>query len=87
VDTVIGEWVKAEGGEEGTVVAVAHAGGGTGGWQLLILQPNLRLTAASALNGQVVPPPSPCLRMRPGWTTSESAALSQATRPWRRSGA
>jgi hypothetical protein len=48
VDTVIGEWVKAEGGEEGIVVAVAHAGGDTAGWQLLILQPNLRLTTASA---------------------------------------
>ena len=31
MDAVIGEWVKAEGGEEGIVVAVAHAGGGTGG--------------------------------------------------------
>ena len=59
MDTVIGTWVKAEGGEEGIVVAVAHAGGGTAGWQLLILQPNLRLVAASALNAQVVPPSEP----------------------------
>jgi hypothetical protein len=59
VDTVIGEWVKAEGGEEGSVVAVAHAGGGTAGWQLLFLQPNLRLTTVSALNAQVVPTSEP----------------------------
>ena len=49
MDTVIGKWVKAEGGEEGMVVAVARAGGGTAGWQLLILQPNLRLITASAV--------------------------------------
>jgi hypothetical protein len=59
VDTVIGERVKAESGEEGIVVAVAHAGGDTAGWQLLILQPNLRLATASAHDVQVVPTSEP----------------------------
>jgi hypothetical protein len=53
VDGIIGKRVKAEGGEEGTVVAVAHGGGGYGGWQLLILQDNGRLTVAGAINAQI----------------------------------
>ena len=53
---IIGKRVKAEDGEEGTVLAVAHVGGGvgTGGWQLLILGKNGMLTAVSAVNAQVV---------------------------------
>jgi hypothetical protein len=38
------------------VVAVAHVGAGMGGWQLLISQEDDMLTAASALNAQVVIP-------------------------------
>jgi hypothetical protein len=53
VDGIIGKRVKAEGDEEGTVVAVAHGGGGYGGWQLLILQDNGRLTVAGAINAQI----------------------------------
>ena len=57
MDTILGKRVKAEHGEEGTVVAVADVGGGgTGGWQLLILQENYMLTAASALNAEVILP-------------------------------
>jgi hypothetical protein len=58
VDTILGKRVKAEDGEEGTVVAVAHVGGGagSGGWQLLILQEDYMLTAASALNAEVILP-------------------------------
>jgi hypothetical protein len=56
VDGIIDKRVKAEGGEEGTVVAVAHGGGGGfGGWQLLILQDNGRLTVAGAMNAQIGP--------------------------------
>ena len=55
VDGIIDKRVKAEGGEEGTVVAVAHGGGGFGGWQLLILQDNGRLIAAGAINAQIGP--------------------------------
>jgi len=55
VDGIIDKRVKAEGGEEGTVVAVAHGGGDFGGWQLLILQDNGRLTVAGAINAQIGP--------------------------------
>jgi hypothetical protein len=55
VDGIIDKRVKTEGGEEGTVVAVAHGGGGYGGWQLLILQDNGRLIAAGAINAQIGP--------------------------------
>jgi hypothetical protein len=53
VEGIIDKRVKAESGEEGTVVAVAHGGGGYGGWQLLILQDNGRLTVAGAINAQI----------------------------------
>ena len=49
MDGIIGKRVKAEGDEEGTVVAVAHGGGGCGGWQPLILQDNGRLTVAGVV--------------------------------------
>jgi len=55
VDGIIDKRVKAEGGEEGTVVAVAHGGGGFGGWQLLILQDNGRLIVAGAINAKIGP--------------------------------
>ena len=53
MEGIIDKRVKAEGGEEGTVVAVAHGGGGHGGWQLLILQDNGRLAVAGAINAQI----------------------------------
>jgi hypothetical protein len=56
VDQIVGKRVKAQGVEEGMVVAVAHGGGGWDGWQLLILKDNGMLTAAGALNARVVPP-------------------------------
>jgi hypothetical protein len=54
VDTIIGERVKAEDGPEGIVVAVDHGGGGTSGWQPLMVMDDLRLAAASALNARLV---------------------------------
>jgi hypothetical protein len=54
MDTIIGKRVKAEEGPEGIVVAVEHGGGGTGGWQLLMVMDDLRLAAASALNARLV---------------------------------
>lgn len=56
MDTIIGKRVKAEDGQEGIIVAVEHGGGGTGGWQLLIVTEDSRLTAASALNAQFPDP-------------------------------
>ena len=59
--TLIGEQVKTDDGHEGIVLAVAHAGGGVGigGWQLLILRENKMITAAGALNAQVLEPEGP----------------------------
>jgi hypothetical protein len=53
VDRLIGKMVTTFGGVEGTVVAVAYAEGGTGGWSLLLLKEDGRLAADAALNAQV----------------------------------
>jgi hypothetical protein len=55
---LIGKQVKTEDGHEGTLLAVAHVGGGTGigGWQLLILRENRMITADIALNAHVLEP-------------------------------
>jgi hypothetical protein len=53
---IVGKRVKTEDGHEGTVLAVAHAGGGVGigGWQLLILRENGMIAADTALNAKVL---------------------------------
>jgi hypothetical protein len=56
VDRLIGKMVTTFGGVEGTVVAVAYAQGGTGGWSLLVLKEDGRLAADAALNAQVRTP-------------------------------
>jgi hypothetical protein len=58
---IIGQRVRADDGTEGQVVAVAHAGGGTGtgGWQLLLLGEDDMLAAVDARNARIVRPSGP----------------------------
>jgi hypothetical protein len=59
---IVGQRVKAEDGQEGIVLAVAHVGGGVGtcGWQLLILNEDNRILAVvSALNALLGEPEGP----------------------------